>query len=150
MRNVGQIICVYDNVVTAVLLTLQQVMFIRPTKFFSHQIRRQTFLYHVFMANDIGKMRFDIASAQYQANVTDMFCIIIAKVLLPVERDIAAFHDEMLPVFNAGLNNFPHNIPKIIGQLFIGTLRRQCTYTASDKPHLQVVDGKIRIIIFLQ
>ena len=98
---------------------------------------------------DIPKVVADIVFAEDQAVIADMFQIGAFKVLLPVKGDVAALDDEILAVFNGGLDDLPENGPQISGQGII-VHGSQTGLSTADQPHFQMINGQVRIVVLLQ
>ena len=64
----------------------------------------------LFRQPDLREMRPDIRLAHNQAEKPDVLQLITGKVLLPVERDVAALHNQVLMIFNVGFDHFPDKL----------------------------------------
>ena len=68
----------------------------------------------------------------------------------PVERNIAALHDEILVVFNGCLDDFPNHRPQVIRQFPVAAQRSKRGATTPNQAHFQMVNGEIRVSVFLK
>ena len=87
----------------------------------------------------------DIRLAHDQAAVLDLREVRRLKALFPIEGDIAALCDQVLLVFDGGLDHFSDNRPQKLRQLPVAALRCQRSAAAADQAQFQVVDGEVRI-----
>lgn len=94
------------------------------------------------MIRNIFKMLCDIVSAHYKTKITDLVLVTLRKIIFPIKRDVAAFDNQILLVFNRCFYNFPYNIPKIWRQFFIFAWSQLCL-TASNQPHFKMVNRKV-------
>ena len=95
------------------------------------------------------EMRIDIRFTQRQANKADLRKILLTEILPPVKREIATFDDHILLILDRSLDHLPYDRPEVVCQLIVIHRSKICI-SASDQTHLQMIDRKIRVLIFLQ
>lgn len=83
---------------------------------------------------DIADVAADIIFRHDEAVFLDGGKIFFGKILFPVKRDIAAFDDEVLVVFDSGFCHFTGYGPKIFGEFFV-IFRGEVGIFAADKAH---------------
>ena len=72
--------------------------------------------------------------------------IFLIQILVPVKRNVTAFDNEILLVFDGSLNHLANYWPEISCHLVIILWSKLCI-PASDKPHLKVSCGIFAILL---
>ena len=65
------------------------------------------------IALNIVKMRFYVRFTKHKAKITYLFFVCVGKILFPIERDIAAFDNEILLIFDSRFDHLLHDAPQI-------------------------------------
>ena len=82
--------------------------------------------------SDVFVKAADIFRAEYQPERVNVRLITAFKILFPVKRDVTAFNNQVLLIFNRRFNDFPGNIPKVRRQFALIAFGRQRTDPAPD------------------
>ena len=109
----------------------------------------QPVLHIICMEPDPVKMRPNIAFGHHETDRPDLLSVLFRKILLPVGRDIDTLHDQVLIIFNDGLDHLPEDGPEFLRKRIV-IIHRQLRPSASDQSHFQMVNGQIWILQFLQ
>ena len=68
-------------------------------------------LYYIGKCLNFIKMVVDISLRHHQTAIADLFQIHCVKAAFPVKWNIAAFHHQILSVFDGSFDHLPHNGP---------------------------------------
>ena len=123
------------------------IVFNQP--FFTQSAVIQPLLHIIGVGGDILIVGIDVAFSHHKTTIPDLLQIVFSKGFLPVKRNIAAFHDQILIVFDGCLNHFPEDGPEIVRQFLI-IAGCQLRLAAADQPHFQMVNGQIGIVVLFQ
>ena len=110
---------------------------------------RLSFFNDIFKAADVRSVLSYIFLTHHKTDAADIFNISEVEVLRAVKRDITPFHRKILPVLHRCSYYLPCDTPEIRRQLRV-ILRRQPRHAAADKPHLEMIERKIRIAVFFK
>ena len=133
----GRSVTIYDPVIILFQLFSCTIRIIQP--FFD--IRAMRFYFF--------KMQIDVFIRHGKANEFDRLKILLIETVSPIKRDITALDNEVLLILNSSLYDLSNDWPKVICQ-FIIIFRCEIRIAAADKPHLQMVNRKIRVFGFLK
>ena len=149
--NFCRIFLVNQKIFHPIFPTGRQSLGVVPEQSLQSAVRVvQPLLHHIGPGLDFRIMAADVPLAHYQTAAADLGPVFGREILCPVEGNIAALHNQVLPVFDGGLYHLPHHRPEITGQSLVAAGGGQIGVPAPDQPHFQVVDGKIGVVVFLQ
>lgn len=102
------------------------------------------------VAQDVGIMAADVPLGHHKADIPHLLPLGLGKSGLPVKRDIAALHDQVLLVFKGGLDDAAEDGPEVPGEGGVAALGGQAGLAAADQPHLELVDREVGVVVFFQ
>jgi len=93
---------------------------------------------------NVSKVSLNVLLAHYKTYISDLAQIFFLKIFRPVIRNIAAFDDQALSVFDCSFDHSFHNRPHTFSEFVYAAFRSQERISASDEAHFQMVQRKIR------